>query len=282
MPVVAVRVDLAYRPLTNHYPQFWIRPIPGVDAMQTPVNHQFRLARRPVGMVQRSDFDYVEAPVAEPGDGEVLVKILYISLDPAMRGWMNEGKSYVPPVAIGEVMRAGAVGRVLASKDPGVAGPRPPDVQQSEIGGHARHAECAEVHGQRRQAGIDPRELLRLGDRVFLHAEHADDMVAHGDPGIIRRDHAPHGACAHDFADTDRRHVGLALVHPAAHRGVERDVQDLHQHLAVAGCRDRSRRVLEVGALDHADRAPGELELVIDGVGHGGVSGSAMEVMVGS
>jgi hypothetical protein len=89
--------------------------------MNTLINHQFRLARRPVGMVQRSDFEYVQMPVAEPGAGEVLVKILYISLDPAMRGWMNEGKSYVPPVAIGEVMRAGALGRVIASNDPGVA-----------------------------------------------------------------------------------------------------------------------------------------------------------------
>jgi NADPH-dependent curcumin reductase len=89
--------------------------------MSTLVNHQFKLARRPVGMVQRSDFEYAEAPVAEPGEGEVLVKILYISLDPAMRGWMNEGKSYVPPVGIGEVMRAGAVGRVITSRDPNVA-----------------------------------------------------------------------------------------------------------------------------------------------------------------
>jgi len=89
--------------------------------MTTLVNHQFKLARRPVGMVQRSDFEYTEAPVAEPGAGEVLVRILYISLDPAMRGWMNEGKSYVPPVGIGEVMRAGALGRVIASNDPGVA-----------------------------------------------------------------------------------------------------------------------------------------------------------------
>jgi NADPH-dependent curcumin reductase len=86
--------------------------------MNALVNHQFRLARRPVGMVQRSDFDYTEVPVPRSGDGEVLIKILYISLDPAMRGWMNEGKSYVPPVGIGEVMRAGAVGRVIASNDP--------------------------------------------------------------------------------------------------------------------------------------------------------------------
>jgi NADPH-dependent curcumin reductase CurA len=89
--------------------------------MTALTNHQFKLARRPVGMVQRGDFDYTQSPVAEPGDGEVLVKILYISLDPAMRGWMNEGRSYIPPVAIGEVMRAGAVGRVLASKDPKIA-----------------------------------------------------------------------------------------------------------------------------------------------------------------
>jgi len=85
------------------------------------VNHQFRLARRPVGMVQRSDFDYTEAAVPTTGEGEVLVKILYISLDPAMRGWMREGKSYIPPVGIGEVMRAGAAGRVLASNDPNIA-----------------------------------------------------------------------------------------------------------------------------------------------------------------
>lgn len=89
--------------------------------MTAPVNHQYRLARRPVGMVRREDFEYVAAPAPEPGDGEVLVKIRYVSLDPAMRGWMNEGKSYVPPVAIGEVMRAYALGRVVASRSPDVA-----------------------------------------------------------------------------------------------------------------------------------------------------------------
>jgi NADPH-dependent curcumin reductase CurA len=85
------------------------------------VNHQFRLAARPVGMAKRSDWNYVEEAVREPGEGEFLVKILYISLDPAMRGWMNESRSYVAPVGIGEVMRAGGVGRVIASKNPGFA-----------------------------------------------------------------------------------------------------------------------------------------------------------------
>jgi NADPH-dependent curcumin reductase len=85
------------------------------------VNHQFRLAARPVGLPKASDWSYVEEPVSEPGDGEVLVKVEYVSLDPAMRGWMNDSRSYIPPVGIGEVMRAFAAGEVVASNDPDVA-----------------------------------------------------------------------------------------------------------------------------------------------------------------
>ena len=81
-------------------------------------NHQVRLAARPVGMPKRSDWQFTEEAVAEPKDGELLVKVQYLSLDPAMRGWMNEGRSYIRPVAIGEVMRAGAAGKVIASKHP--------------------------------------------------------------------------------------------------------------------------------------------------------------------
>ena len=81
------------------------------------VNHQVRLAARPVGNVKPSDWKFTEEPVAEPADGGVLVKTLALSLDPAMRGWMNEGKSYIAPVGIGEVMRAGGVGVVVASKN---------------------------------------------------------------------------------------------------------------------------------------------------------------------
>jgi NADPH-dependent curcumin reductase CurA len=84
-------------------------------------NHQLRLAARPVGHPRSTDWEYLEEPVAEPGDGELLVQVLYLSIDPAMRGWMNAGKSYIRPVEIGEVMRAGAVGRVIASRHPDFA-----------------------------------------------------------------------------------------------------------------------------------------------------------------
>jgi NADPH-dependent curcumin reductase CurA len=70
-------------------------------------------------MAKRSDWDYAEEPIPELKEGEFLVRILYISLDPAMRGWMNEGRSYIRPVEIGDVMRAGGAGRVLESKNPG-------------------------------------------------------------------------------------------------------------------------------------------------------------------
>ncbi len=81
-------------------------------------NHQFRLAARPVGLPKPSDWEYTQEPVGEPGDGEVLVRVIYASIDPAMRGWINEGRSYIPPVAVGEVMRALGAGEVIASRHP--------------------------------------------------------------------------------------------------------------------------------------------------------------------
>ena len=84
----------------------------------TLTNQQIRLAARPVGMPKRSDWNFTSEPVREIADGEIVVKTLYLSLDPAMRGWMNEGKSYIRPVAIDEVMRAGGIGKVVTSKSP--------------------------------------------------------------------------------------------------------------------------------------------------------------------
>ncbi|VTU16007.1 Putative NADP-dependent oxidoreductase YfmJ [Variovorax sp. PBL-H6] len=84
-------------------------------------NRQVRLAKRPEGAATRDNWQFTTEPVGEPAEGGVLVKTLSLSLDPAMRGWMNEGKSYIPPVEIGAVMRAGGVGRVIASRHPAFA-----------------------------------------------------------------------------------------------------------------------------------------------------------------
>lgn len=80
-------------------------------------NHQVRLAKRPEGTPKRGDWSFTSESVQQPADGGVLVQTLSLSLDPAMRGWMNEGKSYIPPVELGAVMRAGGIGRVVASRN---------------------------------------------------------------------------------------------------------------------------------------------------------------------
>jgi hypothetical protein len=81
-------------------------------------NRQYRLAARPIGLPKTTDWNFTTEAVRDILDGEVLVQVLYLSLDPAMRGWMNEGKSYISPVAIGEVMRACGIGKVLVSQSP--------------------------------------------------------------------------------------------------------------------------------------------------------------------
>ena len=86
--------------------------------VSNPINHRFILAARPSGMPVPSDWRYEEEAVRDPGDGELLVRVRYISLDPAMRGWMNDTKSYSPPVGLGEVMRSFSAGTVEKSNNP--------------------------------------------------------------------------------------------------------------------------------------------------------------------
>lgn len=81
-------------------------------------NRLVRLRSRPVGMVRRDDFEIVDEPARDAGEGEFRVRIEYVSLDPAMRGWIAAGKSYVPPVEIGAVMRGFAAGHVDQSNHP--------------------------------------------------------------------------------------------------------------------------------------------------------------------
>ncbi|KQH76919.1 NADP-dependent oxidoreductase [Mycobacterium gordonae] len=87
----------------------------------TLTNTVCRLAARPVGLPKVSDWQINDEPAAAPAEGEFLVQVEYLSVDPAMRTWMNAGRSYVPAVEIGEVMRAGAIGRVIESRHPDFA-----------------------------------------------------------------------------------------------------------------------------------------------------------------
>lgn len=80
-------------------------------------NRKILLVQRPVEMFTESCFEVVEAPVPEPAEGEAVVKVEYLSLDPAMRGWVKDEPSYLPPVQLGEVMRSGGAGHIVASKN---------------------------------------------------------------------------------------------------------------------------------------------------------------------
>ena len=81
-------------------------------------NRQWLLAKRPHGIVTKENFEYTESPIPEPGDGEVLVRNLLLSFDPTQRGWMEDRESYLPPVQIGEPMRAGSIGQIIESNNP--------------------------------------------------------------------------------------------------------------------------------------------------------------------
>jgi len=80
-------------------------------------NKQVILKKRPIGLPGKDTWELIENKILEPQEGEFLVQCEYISLDPAMRGWLNDTKSYIPPVQINDVMRAGGVGKVIASKN---------------------------------------------------------------------------------------------------------------------------------------------------------------------
>jgi NADPH-dependent curcumin reductase CurA len=86
--------------------------------MCTKRNFQVRLAARPEGMPTSQHWEMGSTDILGPSDGEVLVETVFVSVDPAMRGWIRDAKSYLPPVAIGAVMRAGGVGTVIASCHP--------------------------------------------------------------------------------------------------------------------------------------------------------------------
>jgi hypothetical protein len=92
---------------------------------------EVRLKSRPVGVPTRDNFEFATVDLREPGAGEVQVKNLWMTVDPYMRGRMNDVKSYAPPFQLGEVMTGGAIGQVTASNDPAF---KEGDLVQSQFG----------------------------------------------------------------------------------------------------------------------------------------------------
>ena len=123
----------------------------------TEMNRQWLLAARPVGMVKESDFELRSSPVPQPGAGQALVRNRWLAFEPAMRGWMEDRPSYLPPVEIGAVMRGMTVGEVIESNLDGYA---PGD----RVTGMTGWQEWAAVDGGLRKlpAGSDPTLALSV------------------------------------------------------------------------------------------------------------------------
>ena len=118
------------------------------------INRQVVLASRPEALPTAENFNLVEAPVPVPGDGEVLVRAKYLSLDPYMRGRMRDAKSYAPPLAINEVMTGGVVGEVVQSNDAALA---PGDLVEGVLGWQDYAA--AKAKHLRKVGNVEPASL---------------------------------------------------------------------------------------------------------------------------
>ncbi|MEU8586846.1 NADP-dependent oxidoreductase [Streptomyces sp. NPDC048664] len=114
------------------------------------VSREWHLLSRPVGWPKPEDFSLVEAEVPQPGEGQVLVRNMHVSVDPYMRGRMSDAKSYVPPFALNKPMQGGAVGEVVASRAEGVA-----------VGDHVLHP-----LGWREYAAVDAEHVVRVDPEV--------------------------------------------------------------------------------------------------------------------
>jgi hypothetical protein len=124
-------------------------------------NRQWVLAKRPHGMISEANWKLQEAKIAPLAEGEALVQTLYLSCDPTQRGWMEDRPSYMPPVALGEVMRAGSIGRVVESRAPSLA---PGDLVEGMAGWqqYAVVKAGGPFGAAKLPPGLDPKQLLSV------------------------------------------------------------------------------------------------------------------------
>ncbi len=121
------------------------------------ISREVRLKSRPRGEPTAENFELAEVELAEPGDGEVRVRNLWMSVDPYMRGRMNDVQSYVPPFQIGEALQGGAVGEVVASRDPSL---REGDLVESFFGWREGFTVSAAAVRKLETHGLPPQAFL--------------------------------------------------------------------------------------------------------------------------
>ncbi len=134
------------------------------------INREWHLLSRPVGWPKPEDFALVETPVPTPGEGQVLVRNKYLSVDPYMRGRMSEAKSYVAPFELGKVMQGGAVGEVIESRAEGIS-----------AGDHVLH-----FFGWREYAAVDARHAVKVDPEAAPLSTYLG-VLAHDRPDRLRR-----------------------------------------------------------------------------------------------
>ena len=128
-----------------------------------PENQQWLLKSRPTGALSTDNFQWRTGPLPEVSDGQALVRNIYLSLDPAMRGWVAERGSYLPPVEIGAVMRGATLGVVETSRAPGLAAG---DIVQTNLGWQAYGVAAAR---QLQKMPLPPEVPLTAQMAIFNH-----------------------------------------------------------------------------------------------------------------
>jgi hypothetical protein len=189
---------------------------------------EVRLKSRPTGVPTRDNFEFAKADLREPGAGEIQVKNLWMTVDPYMRGRMNDVKSYAPPFALGEVMTGGAIGEVTASNDPGF---KAGDLVSSQYGWREGFTTPANTVQK-----LDPRGLP---PQAFLGVAGMPGLTAYA--GLLRIAALKEGDVV--FVSGAAGAVGSLVCQIAKAKG--------HKVIGSAGGADKVRFLKEIG-VDHA------------------------------
>ena len=145
--------------------------------MPNSINRQIVLAAYPAGAPKTSDFEVVEGPVPEPGAGQVLCRVIHLSLDPYMRGRISPAKSYAKGVEIGEVITGGTVSQVIKSKNPGFS-------EGDIVFGYTGWQDYAAMEAEQLRI-VDPK-LAPISTRMAKNSIRPSLASARLRPGIIR------------------------------------------------------------------------------------------------